>query len=86
MSKGLPLVVSESIGIPELITERILGFVIKKDKRMGSKYDASVLKSFVSGRQIIQEMSDASMKTSKSLIWGSNSPKFFTLITMVVEN
>lgn len=67
MSRGLPIVVSKSNSIHELITEGIQGFVIKNDKRMDSKHAASVLKTFVSDPQIIHKMSDATLKTSKSL-------------------
>ena len=80
MSRGLPVVVSESTGIPELISDGIQGFVIKDDKRMDSKYIASVLKNFVSDPHIIQEMSDAALQTSKSLTWEENAKRTFQII------
>ena len=86
MSRALPVVVSESTGIQELITDGIQGFVIKDNKRMDSKHVASVLKTFVFDPQIIQKMSDAALQTSKSLTWKTNSQKIFDLITMVMEN
>ena len=65
MVRGLPIVFSKSTGIQVLITDGIQGFGFKNDKRMDSKHIALVLKTFVSGPQIIQEMSDAALKTSK---------------------
>jgi glycosyltransferase involved in cell wall biosynthesis len=80
MSRGLPVVVSESTGIPELISDGIQGFVIKDDKRMDPKYVASVLKNFVSDPQIISEMSDAVLQTSRRLTWEENAKNFFHII------
>ena len=73
MSRGLPLIVSESTGISELMVDGVQGFVIKDDKRMDSKYVASVLKRFVSDPSIIQKMSDAALGISKDLTWEKNA-------------
>lgn len=84
MSRGLPIVVSESTGIHELITNGIQGFIIKDDKRMDPKYVASVLKNFVSDPQMISEMSDAVLQTSRRLTWEENAKNFFHIIKNIL--
>ncbi|HOA82309.1 MAG TPA: glycosyltransferase family 4 protein, partial [Defluviitaleaceae bacterium] len=84
MSRGLPVVVSESTGIQELITDGIQGFVIRNTKRMDPKHVASVLKNFVSDPHIIQEMSVAALKTSKSLTWKENAINMFQIIKNIL--
>lgn len=79
MSRGLPIVVSESTGIQELISDGIQGFVIRDTKRMDPKHVASILKNFVSDPQMISEMSDAALQTSRRLTWEENAKNFFKL-------
>jgi len=43
-------------------------------------YVASVLKNFVSYTQITHKMSDAALKTSKSLTWRENAQNIFQII------
>ena len=85
MSRGLPLVVSESTGIPELIVNGVQGFVIKDANRMDSKYVASVLKKFVSDPQIIQKMSDAALELSRNLTWEKNAYSVSNLISKLLK-
>ena len=84
MSRGLPIVVSELTGIQELITDGMQGFVIRDESRLDSKYVSSVLKNFVSDPQIIQEMSDAALKTSKNLTWEENAKNMFQIIENIL--
>lgn len=84
MSRGLPIVVSKSTGIQELITDGMQGFVIRDESRLDSKYVTSVLKNFVSDPQIIKKMSDAALKTSKSLTWKENAKNMFQIIKNIL--
>jgi len=72
ISRGLPSVVAESVGISELLTDGVQGFIVKDDNRMDSKYVASILKRFVIEPSMISKMSDAVLETSKDLTWGKN--------------
>ncbi len=80
MSRGLPIVVSKSNSIHELITEGIQGFVIKNDKRMNLEYITTVLKSFISELHIIHKMLDAILKTLKSVMWRENVINIFQIL------
>ena len=84
MSRGLPIVVSESTGIQELISDGIQGFVIRDTKRMDPKHVASILKNFVSDPQMISEMSDAALQTSRRLTWEENAKNFFHIIKNIL--
>jgi len=80
MGRGLPTVVSESSGIPEVMVDGVQGFVVKDDKRMDPKYVASVLKRFVPDPSIIQKMSDAALEISRNLTWEKNAENMFQII------
>lgn len=84
MSRGLPVIVSESTGISEVIIDGIQGFVVRDEDRMDPKYVSSVLKKFVSDPTIIQNMSDAALKVSRDLAWEKNAKNVFQIIENIL--
>ena len=84
MSRGLPIVVSESTGISELITDSVEGFVIRDDKQMDSQYVASVLKEFIVRPSIISKMSEKVIEISQNLTWEINVERILNLILKIL--
>lgn len=85
MGKGLPVVLSESTGVAEVVTDGVQGFVVQNEKRKDPKYISSILRQFVIEPSLIPRMSRASLELSKSLTWEGNAQAIAHLVGRILN-